>query len=136
MRFAYLRDPLFLICVALYFVNRWVLKAIFDGGFFQAYLNDLICIPFWVPIMLFGMARLGLRWTDGPPEAHEILIPLVLWSVIFEVWLPRTEVFRGFATADPIDILCYTVGALGATLFWQYWYRTTTSPNECQARGA
>jgi len=122
MRFAYLRDPLFLGCLAVYFVNRWVCKALFAGTFWHAYLNDLICIPFWAPIMLFGMRKLRLRDHDGPPEAHEILIPLLVWSVVFEVWLPQTAAFRGLSVADPFDILCYTLGALAAGVVWRVWY--------------
>ena len=61
MRFGYLRDPLFLVCVAAYFLNRFVFKAVWQTGFVHEHLNDLICIPFWVPIMLFAQRKLRLR---------------------------------------------------------------------------
>ncbi len=120
--FRYLRDPLFLVCVAGYFVNRFVFKPYIPNEFSQGYLNDLICIPFWVPIMLAGMRRTGLRPDDAPPRAAEILVPLLLWSFLFELWLPRTDLFRGIAISDQLDILAYAAGALGAALVWRLSY--------------
>ena len=76
MRFLYLRDPLFLLCVLTYFVNRFVLKAIWTTGFIHEHLNDLICLPFWVPILLFAQRRVGLRDNDDPPRSAELVIPL------------------------------------------------------------
>jgi hypothetical protein len=132
MRFLYLADPLFLACVQAYAVNRFLLRPNLDLRFLHHYFNDLICIPFWVPIMLFFQKLLRLRRDDAPPQTGEILIPLILWSFAFEVWLPRTEVLRGKAIADPIDIVCYSLGALGAAWFWRFWYRgavpVTSSP--------
>jgi hypothetical protein len=126
MTYRYLRDPLFVFCVALYFVNRWAFKPLLPNTFSQSYLNDLICIPFWVPIMLYGMRRLRLRSDDAPPRSYEILIPLLLWSFLFEFWLPYTTVLGGRTVSDPVDILFYTLGALAASLFWNRWYRTET----------
>lgn len=122
MRFAYLRDPLFLFCFVLYFVNRLVLKNVSDIEFFHNYLNDLICIPFWVPIMLFALQKLGLRKDDGIPRAHEVIIPLLVWSVVFELLLPRMGTFEGLAFADCQDVLFYALGALASTVFWKSWY--------------
>jgi hypothetical protein len=123
MKFRYLRDPLFLACLALYFANRWLMKPLLAGGFFHTHFNDLICLPFWVPIMLFGMQKLGLRADDRPPRSYEILIPLVMWSAVFELYLPQTPYFRQLMIADPIDIIYYALGGLGAALFWEFHYR-------------
>jgi hypothetical protein len=122
MRFKYLRDPLFVFSLLLYVLNRLLLRPLFSSLFLDGYLNDLLCIPFWVPIMLFVMRRCGLRRDDGPPVACEILIPVVLWSIIFELWLPFTSAFRGLAFADPVDIFCYTVGAMIAAALWTSYY--------------
>jgi hypothetical protein len=119
MRYTYLKDPSFLTCVMVYFLNRWILKPYFPNAFSSSYLNDLICIPFWVPIMLFLMRRMHLRKTDLPPQANEILIPLILWSVVFEIVLPAVPFFKGLATADPMDVLFYTLGACLAAVFWK-----------------
>src|SRR5262245_23998286 len=117
MRFLYLRDPLFLLCVATYFVNRLVLKSVWKTGFVHEHLNDLICIPFWVPIMLYTQRLLGLREGDTIPRPGELIIPLVVWSWVFEIILPKTALFSGLCVADHVDILYYALGALVAGLF-------------------
>ena len=122
MPFLYLRDPLFLVCVATYFVNRLVLKQIWTSGFVHEHLNDLICIPFWVPITLFAQRRLGLRDRDGRPSASELVIPLVIWSWVFEIILPRTDLFGNWCVADYLDVMYYSLGTLLAALFWKWWY--------------
>ena len=126
MPFRYLRDPLFLACVVLYFANRWLLKPQFHHGWFGNFvhgsLNDVICIPFWVPIMVWLLHILHLRGTNAPPTATEILVPLIMWSWYFELILPRVPYFRHLAFCDPSDILCYAVGALIAAVFWQWYY--------------
>lgn len=122
MTFRYLSDPLFLCCVLAYFVNRFILKSIWKTGFVHEHFNDLICIPFWVPIMLWMERRFGLRRDDKPPDAIEVIVPLLVWSWVFEIFLPRTEMFRRYCTADPWDITYYSLGAIGAFLFWRIWY--------------
>ncbi|MHC5538788.1 hypothetical protein ACYOEI_11250 [Singulisphaera rosea] len=130
-RFRYLRDPLFLACLVTYFANRWLLKPIVRGGFFHDYLNDLICIPFWVPIMLWGQHKVGLRTSNGPPQAAEILLPLFVWSWFFEIVLPPTGLAGSRAVADPRDIMYYALGAALATCFWQWFYgRRPAEPRE------
>ncbi len=88
MPFRYLTDPLFVFCLALYAANRWILKPYFPNEFSQSYLNDLICLPFWIPIMLWTMKCLGLRKTHTPPSGGELIVPLLVWSWLFEVYLP------------------------------------------------
>ena len=72
--------------------------------------------------MVWTMRVLRLRTHDSAPNLHEIIVPLLLWSVIFEIWLPGTELFHGLATADHRDILCYTLGALIAGVVWHTLY--------------
>jgi hypothetical protein len=122
MRFRYLRDPLFLLCVVLYFANRPLLKQVLTSVFLDSCLNDLVRIPFWVPIMLYALRRLGLRRNDAMPGACEILIPLLVWSVVFELILPCLEPFRHIAVSDHVDVLFYALGALLAAVFWKTWY--------------
>jgi hypothetical protein len=123
MRFRYLKDPLFLGCLILYFVNRWFVKRYLPNAFSQDYLNDVICIPFWVPIMLFIMRKTRLRGDDCAPRGSEILIPLIVWSFVFECYLPTVPFFKHLATPDYRDIVCYTAGGILAALFWQILYR-------------
>jgi len=122
MRFRPLQDPLLIVCLAVYALNRFVLKPYLPWSFLHEHLNDLICLPFWVPIMLFVQKSIGLRPDDQPPRASEIAIPLVLWSWVFEIWLPYTPFGRQWCTADPADIVSYSLGALGAAAFWNWWY--------------
>lgn len=119
--FAYLRDPLFLACLVIYPVNRWLIKPHVDGGFVHTQLNDLICIPFWIPPLVYGLHLLGARRSEGPPTALEIGLPLLFWSLLFEVVLPRSAL-GAHHVADPRDVLAYAVGALGAQLAWSELY--------------
>src|ERR1700746_532578 len=104
MRFRYLCDPLFLLCLATYFVNRFVFKAIWKDGFVHEHLNDLICIPFWGPIMLFAQRQLGWRDDDDSPRASALVIPALILSWVFEIVLPETAVLGDSFIADPLDI--------------------------------
>ncbi|MCL2304346.1 MAG: hypothetical protein FWC43_03280 [Planctomycetaceae bacterium] len=122
-RFGYLRDPLYLACVVLYVVNRFWIKPNCDIYFFHAWLNDVICIPFTVPPMLWLLRRLRLRFHDGPPTLMEITIPLLMISWAFEIYLPNTAMFRDVTVADPWDIVAYAVGAAAAGGFWGFWYK-------------
>jgi hypothetical protein len=122
VRFLYLRDPLFLVCVAIYFINRFVLKALWKEGFVHEHLNDLICIPFWVPIMLFIQRKLGMRADDASPQPGELVIPLIVWSWTFEILLPAIPSLGKAFVADHLDVLAYCAGALGAGVFWKWWY--------------
>jgi hypothetical protein len=117
MPFKYLRDPLFLFCLGLYFANRWILKPLFPIAFFHNSLNDLICIPFWVPVMIWATRRLGMRVDDSPPQWYEIVFPLVIWSVTFEIIVPAMKPFERLAHADTADIFFYVCGASIAALF-------------------
>jgi hypothetical protein len=128
-RFGYLRDPLFLACVFLYVVNRFWIKPNCDIVFFHAYLNDVICIPFTLPPMLWVLRRLRLRFHDGPPTLPEIVIPLLMIAWAFEVYLPNTAMFRDVTFADPWDIVAYAAGAIAAGTFWFLWYRVTSVPS-------
>ncbi len=135
MKFRYLTDPLFLGCFVFYFINRLVIKHFVATGFFHDHLNDLICIPFWVPIMVFLMRKTGLRGNDGPPRGPEILLPIVLWPPIFELILPRVRYFNHLATSDYTDILWYVIGALVASVIWEAMYKSNAPVSTQQDRG-
>ena len=122
MPFAYLRDPLFLACFFAYWVHKLLANYGYSTPLLRSYLNDVICIPFWIPIMLWAQRVLRLRNHDGPPQPHEIVIPLVIWAAVFEVILPATSTFHGKAVPDPLDVLCYAGGALVAASFWRWRY--------------
>ena len=119
-RFKYVRDPLFLACVAVYAVNRFFIKPLAPGhlAFFHWHLNDLICIPFWLPPVLWVNRRIGIRRHDGTPTFGEIFLHLALWSAFFEIAAPRMAMFQGMPVGDPADVLFYALGALAGAVFW------------------
>ena len=84
MPFRYLTDPLFLLCFGLYWVNFCLELLGLNIPLLRSYLNDVVCIPFWIPIMLRAQKGLGVRDHDRPPEALEVVIPLVMWAALFE----------------------------------------------------
>jgi hypothetical protein len=119
VHFAYLKDRLFLACFLAYWAHRFLAAFGLSTPFLRSYLNDLICIPFWVPIMVWTARRLGWRRHDGVPNAMEVLIPLLLFAIIFEILAPNCWWYHIPTIADPLDVLAYTFGALAAVAFWR-----------------
>jgi hypothetical protein len=84
--------------------------------------------------MLFIMRKIGLRTDDLPPQVYEIVIPLIIWSWVFEAFLPHVGFFKKLATSDHVDIFWYTLGGVLASIFWKKWYgewQATDSQLEC-----
>jgi hypothetical protein len=119
-RFRYLLDPLFLAAVGLYLVGRFLIRPHIPApSFFHSHMNDLLCIPFWLPPVLLVERKLRLRSHDQPPAPPEIALHLIVWAIAFEVVGPRLEMFS-MSVADPLDIFWYAVGALAGALIWNY----------------
>lgn len=127
MPFRYLRDPIFLTCLAAYFLNRKLEEFGLSPVLAQCYLNDLICIPFWVPMMVWVAKNLGWRRHGRRPDVIEIGIPLIMFAVVFEVVLPLTDTFLSKTVADPYDVQCYVLGAVVANGLWSRMYDTDTA---------
>src|SRR5690606_3953439 len=87
--FRYLVDPLFLSCVCVYLVNRLLLKPYMLNPISKGYLNDLLCIPFGLPIMVAILNTLRLRLHDLTPRTVEIAVAIVIWSLAFEIIIPE-----------------------------------------------
>ena len=127
MRFRYLRHPLFLSATGLYVVNRWWCRDHFElGTFLHSHLNDVLCIPIWVPVIVTLLRVLGLRDHNGAPDAGEILVPLLVWSLTFEVLLPEASSFRGVTFADPLDVVAYATGGWIGAMIWRVTYAKST----------
>ena len=126
MRFLYLRDPLFLTALVLFLVNRWLLKPLVAGGFVHNHFNDLLCVPLFVPIVVLIARLCRARPHNGPPELYEILLPLFVWSIQYEILFPQFAYTSKGVTGDPLDILWYTIGASISALWWQFYYRSQT----------
>lgn len=130
MPFLYLRDPLFLTVFWLYWINRFLIKNVSHPQFFDSYFNDLICIPFLVPILLFIARKFKARRADSPPQLIEVVIPVVVWSILFEIIFPQHPVWSKWVTGDPLDIVFYTTGGCLALWFWEWWYAPRMSLQE------
>jgi len=120
--FRYLKDPVFLTAATIYLLHRWVLKPLIAGEpgcvptFFRSYLNDVLCIPFCLPPLLFFQRRIGLRRHDERPTRFEIIASLAVWAVFFEGIAP--SYFPRWTVGNPQDIAAYAVGAIVAGLIW------------------
>jgi hypothetical protein len=122
MPFAYFRDPLFLACFVAYWAHRWLVANGMSNSLLRGHLNDVICVPFWLPMMLWANRKLGLRRHDRTPDAIEIVVPLLIWSVLFEVIIPMQETWHVPTVADPYDVFSYCLGAMAAATFWRWYY--------------
>ena len=118
--FAYLRDPVFLTGLALYAVNRLLIKPHLQAysPFFHGHLDDCLVVPVLLPIFLLVYRQLGLRPDDAPPRWWEIAGHVAAWSLFFKGVGPA--LFHR-SVADPIDLLCYAGGGLVA---WRLWRRS------------
>lgn len=118
--FGYFRDPLFLLCCALYALNRWVLKPRVHSAFLHDHFNDLLLIPCALPVLLWLQRKLRIRTHDQPPTVGELALYLVVWSILFEFIGPH--LMRG-VTGDPWDVVSYFAGGILAAAWWNGYYR-------------
>ena len=113
----------------MYFVNRWLLRPHVSGGvagaFLHGYLTDLLAMPISIPVMIWLLQACKRRGLERP-SAFEIFTLLLVFSVLFEVWLPHTTRFGPFAPGDPFDVLAYCTGGALAWLWWKWRYREMT----------
>jgi len=123
-RFGYLSDTLFLASVAIYLVNKFVFKPATSGGFCHAYVNDMLCISFNLPPMLWVLRIFGLRRHDGRPRTSEILGAVLAFSFVFEVWMPMLPIQSPYVYADPWDVVCYALNGLVSGVWWSIAYRS------------
>jgi hypothetical protein len=117
IKYKHLSDPLFLFSLTLYSINKWVFLKfeIWSCNFCTYYLNDLLLVPVLVPIILFFSGALKLRDVSSPPMFLEIIIPLAIWSIAFELIGPF---YFGKGTSDPLDVFAYCLGGLISWLIW------------------
>jgi hypothetical protein len=124
--FGYLHDRLFQCSLAVYAVNRLVLKSHlgalhysrfnFIWSFSHSHLDDLLLIPAALPVVLWMQQLLGLRKHDGAPSWPEMLGHLAIWSVMCKVVGPF---ILHIGTPDPWDVLAFAAGGIGACIWWQ-----------------
>ena len=117
--FRYLLDPLFLFSLILYLMNKTSFFKLdfWSNTFCNYYLNDLLLVPVVVPIVLLFSRVLKLRDIYSPPTFQEIIIPLAIWSIAFELIAPFCF---GKGTSDSLDVFAYCLGGL---ISWFVWNR-------------
>jgi len=116
-KFKYLLDPLFLLSLAIYFINKssFLEHEFWSCKFCNYYLNDLLLVPVLVPIILFFSRIFKFRNGYSPPMFLEIIVPLSIWSIAFELIGPF---YFGKGTSDPVDVFAYCLGGLTSWLIW------------------
>ncbi len=117
--FGYYRDPVFLLSLGAYFLNREVIKPHLHhySPLFNGHFNDCLLVPVALPFFLLVYRWLGLRPDDAPPRFWEVAAHLAVWCVFFK-WFGPVVLHQG--VADPIDLACYSGGGVVAWLFWNY----------------
>ena len=113
--FGYGRDPLCLISIGLYALNRWGLKPALDLPFLENHFNDVLLIPAALPLVLWVQRKLNWRTHDRVPDTKEIALHLVVWGLIAEVAGPH---LFDQATGDWRDLVAYATGAAVAGIWW------------------
>lgn len=130
--FSYTRDPIFVTSLLAYCLNRFVLKQNIHVWLIHDYLNDFLCIPLLLPVILKVQALLRIRRHDGMPTLLEVLHNWFVFTVVFEVVLPRLTMFD--STADPWDSAAYLFGGLFAYVCWNREVRSRTATDApCRA---
>ena len=117
LKFHYLRDKLFIFSLTLYTFNKYSLLRpfFFETKFNYCYLNDLLLVPVILPIILFISKTFNIRNNNHPPIILEIIIPLIIWSISFEIIGPY---YFEHGISDPIDIVAYFLGGGVSWLIW------------------
>jgi hypothetical protein len=118
-RFGYWHDPIFVMSLATYFINRELIKPNLHhySSLFNGHLDDCLLVPVVLPLYLFFYRQLGLRPDDVPPRSWEVGLHVLVWIVFFK-WFGPFVLHRG--VADTIDDWCYLGGGVIAWLIWQY----------------
>ena len=116
--FGYWRDPVFLVSLATYIINRTLIKPYLHhySPFFHGHLNDTLTVPVALPIYLLIYRWIRFRPDDEPPRWWEVALHVAVWIVFFKWFGP---VVLHHAVYDPIDDWCLAGGGLIAWLLWQ-----------------
>jgi hypothetical protein len=130
--FGYWRDPVFLFCLGIYFINReWIKPNLREySPLFHGHLNDTLLVPVALPIFLLVYRWLGLRPDDEPPRFWEMALHVLVWSIFFKWFGPRV-LHQG--VADLVDIGCFAGGGVVAWLLWWINFRVVQAVPDGEA---
>jgi hypothetical protein len=119
--FRYIDDPICVGSMVIYVLNRLVLKPHHIGGWLvHDYLNDLLCLPIFLPIILRLQSALGIRRHHLPPAFFELIHNWAIFSVLYYFVFPRWPAFS--SVADPWNSVAYLVGGIAAYVCWRRFY--------------
>jgi hypothetical protein len=118
VKFGYWRDPVFLTSLAVYVINRALIKPNLHpySPFFHGHLDDSLTVPVALPLYLLVYRWIGLRPDDQLPRWWEVGLHLAVWETFFKWYGPR---FLHKGALDPVDVWCIALGGLIAWLLWQ-----------------
>lgn len=116
MYFSILKHPLFIICALLFGINQ-ILERYFHYHlpYIHAYLDDLLCMPVLLSILLFLQRSITLRNPNYTFHIAHIIVAIITCSLYFEVYLPYYYPTKYIA--DPLDIIAYCIGGF---VFWKW----------------
>lgn len=121
--FTYLTDPIFILCLFLYLINKFLIIQFHNLNiFFLCYYNDILLIPCCLPPLLFVMYKIELRRNHFPPTVIEVIVPLVIWTLSFEIIAPF---YFKKGTSDIGDAIAYWLGGFFCWFVWNYKYLFT-----------
>jgi hypothetical protein len=117
-RFRYGRDPLFLVCLATYVLNRALIKPHLAhySPLFHGHLDDSLTVPVALPLYLLFYRWIGLRPDDAFPRWWEVATHLAVWELYFKWYGPLT-LHKG--AYDLVDVWCIGLGGVAAWMLWQ-----------------
>jgi hypothetical protein len=116
--FGYWRDPVFLLSLAIYVVNRTLIKPNLHqySPLFHGHLDDILTVPVALPIYLLVYRWIGFRPDNEPPRWWEVALHVAVWIVFFEWFGPR---ILHHGVGDPLDNWCIAGGGVVAWALWQ-----------------
>lgn len=99
-----------LVAAFVYFINRWFLISTYNEiDFFHDHLGDVLALPVYLPLSLYAAMSLDLVKPSFKIKTVHVLISTLLFSVIFEGFVPSLV---ESTTKDPMDGLAYLMGGV------------------------
>jgi len=104
-----LLNPFFLVAIALYLVNRFLLPLLNLKYYQVPYLNDTLCLPVVLTLTLWLQQKLFSRSYRHRLNAVQVIFAVLYFAVFFEGILP---ILSDRYTRDYWDVLAYAVGGV------------------------
>ncbi len=102
-------NPYFFLAVLLFAANQMIEAAGIVVPALHSYLDDLLCLPIVLAIVLGVQRKVIVRDADYLLPASHTLFAVALYGLLFEVLLPY---FFQRGTADALDWLLYAAGGV------------------------